>query len=139
QTTGANGIYFRRDNDRVMVTWNNIRDFPNDPTIPIGTHRFQVTIFNNGRIVFTYNTAQLTTTAIAGISPGNTKTVPMLVNLNNPTAAVITAPIVEVFSTSLMVDTIGTVQAFYAAHPGRDVYDFVYMITDFSFDLGDAF
>ena len=67
-TTGANGIYLRRDNNAVVVTWNNIRDFPNDPTRDRGIHRFQVTLFSDGRIRFTYDTAQLTTTAAAAPS-----------------------------------------------------------------------
>lgn len=138
-TIGANGIYIRKDNDRVVITWNNIRDFQNDPTTDNGIHRFQVTLFSNGRIAFTFDFAQLTSQAIAGISPGNSTTIPTLINMSNPTASVINAPIAEIFSLSLMVDTIGAVQAFYATHPNNDVYDFVYLITDFQFDLGDAF
>src|SRR5262249_32738330 len=29
QTPGNVGVFLRRDSDRVVVTWNNIRDFPN--------------------------------------------------------------------------------------------------------------
>lgn len=138
-TQGTAGIYIRKDSDRVVITWNNIRDFPNDPATDNGIHRFQVTLFNNGRIVFAYDQAQLTSLAVAGISAGGSSPIPTLVNLNSPTAATITTPIAEVFSTSSKVDTIGAVQAFYTSHPGNDVYDFVYLITDFQFDLGDAF
>lgn len=138
-TQGSSGIYIRKDSDRVVVTWNNIRDFPNDPTTDNGVHRFQVTLFNNGRIVMAYDQAQLTSLALAGISGGGTAPVPTLVNLNNPPANAITTPIAEFFSTSSKLDDIAAIQAFYAAHPNRDVYDFVYLITDFQFDLGDAF
>jgi len=138
-TTGTTGVYIRRDSDRVLVTWNNIRDFPNDPTVDRGVHRFQVTLFNTGRIVMTYASAQLTTQALAGISPGLTSIVPTLLDFRNPPANSISAPIGEFFSTSTRVDYLGAVQSFYATHPGRDVYDFVYFLTDFDFDLGDAF
>lgn len=138
-TQGSNGIYIRKDADRVVVTWNNIRDFPNDPTTDNGVHRFQVTLFSNGRIVFAYDQAQLTSLALAGISGGGTAPVPTLVNLSNPTANTITTPIAELFSTSSKLDDIAAIQAFYATHPNRDVYDFIYLITDFAFDLGDAF
>jgi uncharacterized protein (TIGR03437 family) len=138
-TQGNNGIFIRRDSDRVVVTWNNIRDFPNDPAVDNGVHRFQVTLFQNGNILFTYDSAQLTSRALAGLSPGNASSLPSLVDLSNPPSGAITAPIAEFFSTSVMVDTIGAVQAFYTTHPGRDVYDFVYLITDFDFSLGDAF
>ncbi len=138
-TAGANGIYIRKDSDRVIITWNNIRDFPNDPTTDTGTHRFQVTLFNNGRIVMAYDQAQLTSQALAGVSAGGASPIPTLVDLNNPSASAITAPIAEFFSTSLKLDVIAATQAFYTSHPNQDVYDFVYMITDFQFDLGDAF
>ncbi|MGE0128556.1 MAG: hypothetical protein AB7U82_10795 [Blastocatellales bacterium] len=139
QTTGGNGVFIRKDADRVVVTWNNIRDFPNDPTVDNGVHRFQVTLFNTGRIVCAYESAQLTSQALAGVTPGNSSSVPTIVNLNSPPSSLFTAPVAEFFSTDVIVDTVGAVQAFYATHPNRDVYDFVYLITDFNFSLGGAF
>ncbi len=138
-TTGAVGVYVRTAADRVVVTWNNIRDFPNDPAVDRGVHRFQATLFNTGRIVFTYDTAQLTSQALAGITPGGSKVTPTLLNLNAPDGATYTGPTGEFFATSLMVDTIGAAQAFYATHPNQDNYDFIYLLTDFNFDLGSAF
>ncbi len=138
-TQGAAGIYIRKDSDRVVITWNNIRDFPNDPITDNGTHRFQATLFNNGRIVFAFDQVQLTSLALTAISAGGTSPVPTLVNLASPSATTINSPIAEFFSTSSKLDVIGATQAFYASHPNRDVYDFVYLLTDFQFDLGDAF
>lgn len=139
-TQGANGIYIRKDSDRVVITWNNIRDFPNDPTVDNGVHRFQATLFSNGRIVFAYDQAQLTSLALTGISGGGAAApVPTLVNFAAPSASVITTPIAEFFSTSSKLDVIAAAQAFYTLHPNNDVYDFVYVLTDFQFDLGDAF
>ncbi len=138
-TTGGNGVFIRKDADRVVVTWNNIRDFPNDPTVDRGVHRFQVTLFNTGRIVFNYDFAQLTSQALAGITRGNASNIPALVNLNSPPSSLFTSAVAEFFSTDLMLDTFGAVQAFYATHPNRDVYDFVYLMTDFDFSLGNAF
>lgn len=138
-TSGSSGIYLRRDSDRVVVSYNNIRDFPNDPAIDRGIHRFQVTLFNDGRITFTYASAQLTTKALAGISPGLSSSATALVNLSSPPTSVFSNAIGEFFSTSTRVDELGAVQAFYATHPARDVYDFVYFMTDFDFDLGNAF
>ena len=139
QTQGANGIFLRLAADRAVITWNNIRDFPNDPSIDNGVHRFQLTLFNDGRIVFSYDTAQLTSTALAGVSAGGSSPLPQLVDLSNPPVNVINAPIAEFFSTTQRVDIIGVIQTFYATHPGQDVYDFLYVFTDFDFDLGDAF
>jgi len=138
-TQGQNGIFLRRDAGRVLITWNNIRDFPNDSAVDRGVHRFQVSLFSDGRIAFTYDTVQLTTTAVAGITPGSSTVIPTLVDLSNPTSAAISTPIAEFFTVSTTLDYAGVVTAFYAAHPNRDVYDFVYLVTDFNFDLGGAF
>src|SRR5262249_54386410 len=127
QTTGNNGVFFRSDADRVVITWNNIRDFPNDPTVDNGMHRFQRTPFNTGRITFTYDFAQLTSQALAGITPGNTSNTPSFINLNSPPSSFFTSLVGEFFATGVIVDTIGAAQAFYTTHPNRDVYDFVYM------------
>jgi uncharacterized protein (TIGR03437 family) len=121
-----------------VVTWNNIPDFPNDPTVDNGINRFQVTLFSDGRIVFAYDpqTIRLTSTALVGISPGMSATAVQLVNLSNPAAGALLGPLAEFFSTAVRVDVLGVTQAFYAAHPNHDVYDFVYVVTDFDFELG---
>ena len=69
-TQGANGVYVRRDADRVVITWNNIPDFPNDAQRDKGVHRFQVVLFRDGRISFNYASVQLTSKALVGLSPG---------------------------------------------------------------------
>jgi uncharacterized protein (TIGR03437 family) len=139
QTTGGAGVFFQQLSDRMLITWNNIRDFPNDPSNDNGVHRFQLTLFSDGRILFTYASAQLTSQALAGITPGLSSSIPTLVNLNSPPSSVFNSVVAEFFSTSTTIDTIGAAQAFYATHPGRDVYDFVYLVTDFDFNLGNAF
>ncbi|HYE73082.1 MAG TPA: hypothetical protein VEF04_07125, partial [Blastocatellia bacterium] len=134
-TTGANGVYLRRDSDRVVVTYNNVRDFPNSSS-DNGTHTFQVTLFSDGRILFTYQSAQLTTNALVGISPGNSTQTTTLVDLISPTASVISTPLAEFFSTTFKVDEVAALQAFYSSRLGRDEWDFVYFLTDFDYNLG---
>ncbi|MGH9846538.1 MAG: hypothetical protein ACREEM_48185, partial [Blastocatellia bacterium] len=136
-TPAGNGIFVRKLPDRVMVSWNNIRDFPNDAAIDFGVHRFQIMIFSSGRIAITFDAAQLTSQALVGITPGQTQTTPALIDLTSPPLNAINSPVGEFFSTSTRVDYIAAVKAFYASHP--DVYDFVYFMTDFDFDLGGAF
>ena len=134
-TQGDAGIFIRRDSDRVVITWNNIRDFPNVAT-DNGRHRFQATLFTNGRIQFTYESAQLTTTALAAITPGNTTNTPAVIDLSNPSSQALGAPIAEFFTTTTTVDLTAVIRTFYAAHPNQDDYDFVYFLTDFNFNLG---
>jgi uncharacterized protein (TIGR03437 family) len=144
--TQGGGIYFRRgvENGRrhVLVTWYNIRDFPNDPSVDRGKHSFQVKLIEDGSIYFTYDSftydsPQLTSTALAGLSPGSSTTIPNLVDLYNGSAAhLLNGPIAEFFTTKTRVDLVGIARAFYLAHPNQDIYDFVYFMTDFDFDLG---
>jgi uncharacterized protein (TIGR03437 family) len=136
QTTGSSGVYIRPSSNSVLITWNNIRDFPNDPSVDNGFHRFQVTLFSDGRITFTYDQVQLTSTALTGITPGNATSTPTLVNFTTPPASVFGSAVGEFFSKTMIVDTIAAAEAFYITHPNRDVYDFVYLVTDFDFDLG---
>jgi uncharacterized protein (TIGR03437 family) len=137
---GGNGIFFRKDADRIVVTWNYIPDFPNDPTVDNGVNRFQATLFSDGRIVLAYDpqTIRLTSTALVGISPGLSAAPVQLVNLSNPAGGALSGPLAELFSTAVRVDVLGVTQSFYAAHPNRDVYDFVYIVTDFDFELGGS-
>jgi uncharacterized protein (TIGR03437 family) len=135
-TAGANGIYIRRDQDLVVVTWNNIRDFPNVASRDTGVHRFQVALHRDGRIVMTYDFAQLTSMALTGISPGNSAQTPSVIKFASPPSDNFGNAIGEFFVTTSTVELVGIVKAFYTAHPNRDVYDFVYFLTDFNFDLG---
>src|SRR5581483_10579363 len=138
-TQGSNGIYIRKAADRVVVTWNNIRDFPNDPSIDTGVHTFQVTLFNDSRILFNYSAGQLISDITTGISPGTSPQLLSVVNFASPPGGTFTAGIAELFTTLSRLDEIGTVAAFYQTHPSRDVYDFVYIYLDFDFDLNGAF
>lgn len=138
ETPGATGIYFRRTNDRVLITYNNIRDFPEEPSAPRGINRFQVTLFNDGRIVFTYDSVQLTSQALVGISPGLSTIPPTLIDLRNSPSDTFNAAVAEFFSTATRIDELGAIQAFYATHPNNDVYDFVYLITDFTYEVSTS-
>jgi uncharacterized protein (TIGR03437 family) len=136
-TTGASGIYMRTDADKVVVTYNNISDFPNRPG-DNGVHRFQAILFRDGRIQFNYEQAQLTSMALAGIAGGENAPSPVLVNFASPAGGANTAPLAEFFTNSPGLDELNAIKAFYTAHPGQDVYDFIYVLLDFNFDFGDG-
>lgn len=132
-TQGASGVYIRKAADRVVITWNSIRDFPNTPQ-DNGIHTFQTVLFNDGRILFNYSAAVLISDITTGLSPGNSDNLDS-VNFLNPPANTFTGSIAELFTTSSNLDTFGTVAAFYTTHPGQDKYDFVYVFYDFDFTL----
>ncbi len=136
---GENGVYVRKSADRVMFTWSNVRDFPSNPSTDNGVHRFQITLFNTGRIAFTYDAATLTSQALVGITPGQSRTTPRLVDLSLPPNESINTPVAEFFSLTTRFDYLAAVKAFYDTHPNQDNYDFISFFTDFDYDLGGAF
>jgi uncharacterized protein (TIGR03437 family) len=136
-TQGSNGVYFRRDADRVVITWNNIRDFPNLPR-DNGVHRFQVVLFRDGRIVFSYDTVQLTSKAMVGLSPGGASNAPAAVNFSHPPASVLNSAFAEFFTLEPGIDELAVAKTFLQAHPNREVYDFIFVMTDFYYDLSGA-
>lgn len=137
-TQGANGVYFRRDADRAVITWNNIRDFPNDIQRDKGVHRFQVVIFRDGRISFNYDSVQLTSKALVGLSPGGALNSPASVHFSSIPASVFSSAIAEFFTLDPGIDELAVAKTFLQNHANRDVYDFVYVMTDFYYDLSGA-
>ncbi len=133
-TAGAAGIYLRNDPDKVVITWNNIQDYLNNPS-DTGTHRFQVTLFSDGRILWNYNQVQLTTKAVVGLSSGVNSTPPLLVDFANPTNVTTGVAMGQLFSSTTEIDEFNAIKAFYNAHPGQDNFDFVYVLLDFNYTL----
>jgi uncharacterized protein (TIGR03437 family) len=134
-TPGANGIYLRRETDRVVVTWNNIRDFINDPGRDTGVHRFQVVLFRDGRISFNYDSVQLTSKALVGLSPGTTLNTPALVNFSALPGNVFSSAFAEFFTLDPGIDELAVAKTFLQNHANRESYDFLYVMTDFYYDL----
>ncbi len=134
-TLGASGVYLRKASDRFVVTWNQIRDYPNDPTVDNGIHTFQVTLFNDGRMLFNYSSATLISDITTGISPGNADNLSSVDFASPPSTTFTGAAIAELFTRTRRLDDFGTVAAFYSTHPGQDKYDFVYIFYDFDFIL----
>ena len=112
-TIGVGGVYFRRDADRVVITWNHMRDFPNDPRLPVGEHTFQLVLHNDGRIVFVFQAAVLTSSALTGIGPGTAPGIPDVIHFRNPPATVFAGGVAEFFSLLTLVDYLAVIKTFY--------------------------
>ncbi len=138
-TQGTTGIYIRKEASRVLITWNNIRDFPNDPARDTGVHRFQVALFQDGRIQIYYDTAQLTSTALVGISAGPNSAATTPVDFSVTNGVQLSTPVAQIFSQSQGLDEVSAIKSFYAAHSGANDFDFVYVFLDTTVDLGNAF
>ena len=138
-TTGDSGIYLQRASDRVTLTWHNLSDFSANPRdITPGVHRFQVVLFSNGQILLSYAQVQLTASAMVGLSPGSALTTPSLVKLSAAPANVFNRAFADYFTLNPGLDELAVVKTFYATHPNRDSYDFIYVMTDFDYDLAGS-
>ncbi len=134
-TTGDSGIYIQRASDRVTITWHNVSDYAaNLRDVTPGVHRFQVVLFNNGQILLNYPQVQLTANALVGVSPGSALNTPTLVNLSAAPTNVFNRAFAEFFSLNPGIDELAVAKTFYATHPNRDAYDFIYVMTDFDYD-----
>jgi uncharacterized protein (TIGR03437 family) len=135
-TRGTAGIYLRKDPSAVVITFNHVPDFQNSSS-DTGVQRFQLKLSADGSIQFTYASVQLTSRALVGITPGQTNDTPMLVTFSRGSGDATGVPLAEVFSTATITDDFAVLNNFYETH--GDNYDYVYLSTDFSTDLGDAF
>ena len=120
---------------RFVVTWSDVPDYADFGVGPRET--FQVELFPDGRIRFSYNGIN-GREAVIGVSPGDSSGAPDLLDLSEtagqPASA---APIAEIFSTSTQLDLPGVARRFYATH--EDAYEFLIVFTTFDFDLDGAF
>jgi uncharacterized protein (TIGR03437 family) len=130
-TTGSRGVYFRAGPDNVLITWNRMLDFPNDPSRDFGEYSFQLVLYSDGRIQFVFRSIALTSTGLTGISPGAAVNEPEEISFANPPDRIFTGAVAEFFSVLPIVDFVEVIRSFYTSRPGRDVWDFFYLLTDF--------
>jgi hypothetical protein len=125
----SGGVFVNQLADRFVVTWNAVPEFTTGT--PRDFNTFQITLYADGRIAFTYDDLA-TKSALVGLSPGNTAQANRL-DLSNPPSAGVNGAVLEFFSATRQVDFFAASQAFYATHPDR--FDFLYLWTDFDFDI----
>jgi hypothetical protein len=126
--SAAGGIYFSELPGRTVITWQAVAQvqFP-------GSSTFQVVLYNDGRIAFTYKKVT-SRSSLIGISPGVSERELQPVDLSKPPEGVVRSGVYELFSSKKRLDIPALTQAFYSAHP--DGFDFIYIWTDFEFDNG---
>jgi len=127
-TAGPSGIFVKQFADKFVATWKQVPEFD---TYDLNT--FQIILHRDGRIQFSY-TGITTRSALVGISPGSGAVNPHQIDLSRPPGGALTGAIFEVFVNSIQVDILALAHAFYQTH--RDEFDFLYLWTDFDYDLG---
>lgn len=129
-TSASAGIFFKQLSDRVVVTYQNVPAFESGRLLT-----FQVSLFSSGLIDLSYSRV-LERTALVGISPGRTSE-QHLVDLTEPPTTTLSGLIYEDFRALNEVAVFSVPSVFYRTH--GDDYDFIYVWTDFPYDLGNAF
>ena len=115
--------------DRFIISWVAVPRYQSLAPGPPQT--FQVKLFANGRIEFSYDTV-VTTDGIAGIAPGRLQGSVTLVNFTDASAADFTGPVVERFSSVQGIDMTLAAQRFYATH--EDAYDYLAVYNNLNID-----
>jgi hypothetical protein len=121
-------IYYNRLEGRHIITWNAVPQ-----ALYSGKSTFQAVLYDDGRIAFVYKNVKARSSLI-GLSPGGSDTEARPVNLSSPTEEKITGPFFESFSKQRGLDLPALTRAFYRTH--ADVFDSIYVWTDFSYDNG---
>jgi hypothetical protein len=124
------GIFFKQLPDRVVVTYQSVPSFDTGRLLT-----FQVSLLNSGLIDISYSRV-LDRSAIVGISPGRTNQ-QNVIDLSRPPVETLPSAIYEDFRAVAEVAVFNVPSIFYRTH--GDDYDFIYVWTDFQYDLGNAF
>jgi uncharacterized protein (TIGR03437 family) len=120
--SAANGVTVLSEAARLVVTWVAT---PLWQSVGIGPEQtFQVRIYSDGRIEFSYNGAGSgVSDAVVGIAPGATTGTVSIVSLTSGNPDDFSGAVVERFSSADAVDIATTAQKFYATH--EDAYDYL--------------
>ena len=130
----AGGVRVLADGDRLVVGWVGVPEWTESG--PGRRQTFQVALFADGRIAFSYSGAAATN-AVVGIAPGNLKGSSSLVDFRNDPSGTYTAAVAERFGSDLEVDIVTAAQKFYETH--EDTYDYLVIYNNMDIDaLGDG-
>ena len=128
----AGGVYYNQMSDRLLITWNRIREYG---TLNEGS--FQVALFPNGSFELTYGTVNITS-GIVGWTGGRDAQPIDIVDLSAASGS-LSGPQVERFSRSSQnqVEITALTKKFYETH--SDDYQQLVVFTNFAYNMEDAF
>jgi len=117
----AGGVHVFADSTRVVVSWVNVPEYAQDGTGPPQT--FQVRLYPDGRIQFSYAAGISPSSAVVGIAPGNLQGSTTLVDFTLDPTGNYSAAVAERFGNTLAIDIVTVAQQFYQTH--EDAYDYL--------------
>jgi hypothetical protein len=137
-TCGTGSVATLQRIDRFIAIWNDIPNYY-DGSCTINNHNtFEVVLYPDGTIEFSYNGIQ-SPQAVVGIAPGHDQgsSSPMVdfSTLSAPTFE--QGAVFEYFTQTPTVSLTALARQFYQTH--GDDYDFMTVMTNFTFDMGFAF
>jgi hypothetical protein len=121
-------IYYSRLEGRHVITWDAVPQ-----ALYSGKSTFQAALYDDGRIAFVYKNVKARSSLI-GLSPGGSDGDAQPLDLSAPPDGGIAGAFFESFSKQKRLDLPALTRAFYRTH--ADVFDTVYVWTDFSYDNG---
>jgi uncharacterized protein (TIGR03437 family) len=125
-SASGGGVRVLSEPGRLVVTWNGVREYAASGT---GAQRtFQLKLYLDGRIEFSYSGVASSTSAVVGIAPGHLNGSTALVDFLNDASRQYSAALAERFASGLAIDMITAAQRFFATHD--DAYDYLVVYND---------
>jgi uncharacterized protein (TIGR03437 family) len=121
----AGGVSMSSEPTAFVVSWTRVPEYSdtrNGDFTLVPTQSFQVWLYPDGRIQFSYAGAN-PSSAVVGISPGGLKGPTSIVDFRSDASAVYGSTLAEVFANTVAVDMITVAQQFYQTH--EDSYDYL--------------
>lgn len=138
-TCGTGSVATLQRSDRFIAIWNDIPNYSDTcSNINRNHNTFEVVLYQDGTIEFSYNGIQ-SPQAVVGIAPGNDQgSASPMVDFDALSAPTFEqGAVFEYFTQTTTVSLTAMARQFYQTH--GDDYDFMTVMTDFSFDMGGAF
>ena len=117
----AGGVRVLADSTRLVVSWVNVPEYAQSGTGLLQT--FQVTLYPDGRVQFSYAAGISPSSAVVGIAPGNLQGSTTLVDFSTDPSGNYSAAVAERFGNTLAIDIVTVAQQFYQTH--EDAYDYL--------------
>jgi len=130
----SQGVRVLATADRFVVSWVAVPEYRERGVGPLQT--FQIRLFPNGRIEFTYAGITNTSSAVVGISPGRLQGSTSVLSLLDGSSQEFSATIAERFGSDKEIDIVTAVQKFYEAH--EDAYDYLVIFNNLDISAAEG-
>ncbi len=128
-TVGQGAVFVNQLPDRVMITWNAVREWNT-----FRENTFQLSLFPDGNFEFVFGQISASK-GITGFSAGSDLQPLDILDISKEQGAVVTGSVAERFSLQTELDLTAVSKNFYKTH--SDSYDQLVMYTNFSWELGN--